>query len=347
MTIDTAKGCGILLVVFAHINHMHPYWSIIYAFHIPLFFFITGMNFHPEKYPTFRSLMKNKCRTMLIPYLVFCLFGAVYAVTGGLLEGNSFLECLDLLGEILFAVVWAPSSKNFQTFNTPMWFVPCLLLVEIMFYYLQKTKSKPLFWISIALLTSIGWLTESPHIHGDFSILPWNFSSACFSLSFFAVGYSLNSLIQKEIIAPKLTKNQVLKLALLFIPSFLITGYIGAHNSASIGSRELNNGFYLLITGLTGTLCVLIGARFLQNSKLLTYCGRNSFAFMGSQIPIYWTLCGIRRAIEEKTGTELSVLRSENMLGSIVLFLLVSGLCILTAAVYNRCKRGSVRKKAR
>jgi polysaccharide biosynthesis protein PslL len=49
--IDIAKGIGILLVVLAH-NGLQAYapflHQFIYAFHMPLFFFLSGMFFKPE-----------------------------------------------------------------------------------------------------------------------------------------------------------------------------------------------------------------------------------------------------------------------------------------------------------
>lgn len=39
--VDVAKGIGILLVILGHLKN--PIMDFIYAFHMPLFFFISGM----------------------------------------------------------------------------------------------------------------------------------------------------------------------------------------------------------------------------------------------------------------------------------------------------------------
>jgi len=49
--IDIAKGLGILVIVLAHndLAGYHPtLHKFIYAFHIPLFFFLSGMFFRPS-----------------------------------------------------------------------------------------------------------------------------------------------------------------------------------------------------------------------------------------------------------------------------------------------------------
>lgn len=64
-SIDIAKGIGIILVVFAHMNYTQPYQNIIYGFHMPLFFIISGILFFPEKYGSFPKFLKQKIRTLI------------------------------------------------------------------------------------------------------------------------------------------------------------------------------------------------------------------------------------------------------------------------------------------
>ena len=63
--LDVAKGIGILLVIFGHcqlgwIGSVH---SLIYSFHMPLFFFISGVCFS-NKY-TFSTLAVKRFRQMI------------------------------------------------------------------------------------------------------------------------------------------------------------------------------------------------------------------------------------------------------------------------------------------
>jgi fucose 4-O-acetylase-like acetyltransferase len=65
--IDIAKGIGIFLVVLGHtgIPVKLSYW--IYSFHMPLFFFISGMCFDISKYQSFKSILLKKSKTLLLP----------------------------------------------------------------------------------------------------------------------------------------------------------------------------------------------------------------------------------------------------------------------------------------
>ena len=295
---------------------------------MPLFFVIAGINFCPEKFGSFRFMINKKYRTMILPYLFFCAFGVAYKLIYHCIT-HTLNEILLSAKTILFAIIWAPSSEPFQIFNTPLWFVPCLLLVEIMFYGFSKIHNKYLFWTTIVSVTSAGWYMESPMTSVDFSVLPWNLSTACFATGFFAVGNRLRKTIYKNIIEPELSKKQLAKLILLFVPAFLLTGYLGVHNPISMGSRELGNGFMLITTGLLGTLCVLIGSRIVQNSRLLNFFGKNSFAVMGFHLPVFWGTFSLMSGLADKLKwfPQISI---DSMFGSIVLFLFVT---VLTASL--------------
>ena len=52
--IDVAKGFALFLVVFAHVLDRDSIWAYwIFMFHMPVFFFLSGMTFRPEKYVDF------------------------------------------------------------------------------------------------------------------------------------------------------------------------------------------------------------------------------------------------------------------------------------------------------
>ena len=87
--IDSARGIAILLVVIGHVlggytgNYGLPQYQriinllvdIIYSFHMPLFFMISGYVFGLKKYNWSKSnyvvFVKYKAKTLLVPYFLF------------------------------------------------------------------------------------------------------------------------------------------------------------------------------------------------------------------------------------------------------------------------------------
>ena len=71
--IDIAKGIGILMVVWAHIMIVGWTHRVIYAFHMPLFFFLSGMLFQRDKYSSFVKFVSKRTKRLLIPYVVYSI----------------------------------------------------------------------------------------------------------------------------------------------------------------------------------------------------------------------------------------------------------------------------------
>lgn len=63
--VDSVKGIGMLLVIFGHFMNSRIV-DVIYIFHIPLFFIISGYLFNVNH--GYRTFFESKFRGMLLPY---------------------------------------------------------------------------------------------------------------------------------------------------------------------------------------------------------------------------------------------------------------------------------------
>ena len=81
--IDAAKGIGLLCVILGHLGV--PYLStLVYTFHMPLFFFLSGIVFSGSKYSP-AEFLKRKLKSLVLPYftlggVIFAFFSLVYAL---------------------------------------------------------------------------------------------------------------------------------------------------------------------------------------------------------------------------------------------------------------------------
>lgn len=75
-TLDNAKGIGILLVIAGHLftKGTIPF-MYIFAFHMPLFFIISGYLMNVEKYTKFSKCIKASYQQLIKPYFAFCIIG--------------------------------------------------------------------------------------------------------------------------------------------------------------------------------------------------------------------------------------------------------------------------------
>src|SRR5574338_650499 len=72
--VDIAKGIGIILVVMGHNDFalISPFaHKFIYSFHMPMFFFMSGMFFKPDL--PFWNFVRQRVKKVLIPFFVTIL----------------------------------------------------------------------------------------------------------------------------------------------------------------------------------------------------------------------------------------------------------------------------------
>ena len=89
--LDVAKGIGILLVILGHcqLGRIGRAHSLIYSFHMPLFFFLSGFVYKDYEIKIF---LKKKIRGLLLPVIVFSCIYTLYKIfwpTFGLLLAYS------------------------------------------------------------------------------------------------------------------------------------------------------------------------------------------------------------------------------------------------------------------
>ena len=122
--LDAARGIGIILVILGHIIPMdQPLCHVIYSFHIPLFFFLSGMVLQLQKKEAeagaiesgslkAKRFIRKKCQSLLYPYAVFSFLG---------LAAIRYRDGLERFGDQLPGALFFPG-------NGPLWFLPALFV---------------------------------------------------------------------------------------------------------------------------------------------------------------------------------------------------------------------------
>ena len=127
--IDVAKGILIICVVVGHIINFNSFFTgaiktIIYSFHMPAFFIISGMLMKKEKFDnlSLRVIFVKRVKRLLLPYVVF-------EVIGGLLQMCLFGTEAVTLKAIIYGIFTIHCHIGAD------WFLPTLFLAEILFYF--------------------------------------------------------------------------------------------------------------------------------------------------------------------------------------------------------------------
>lgn len=169
--IDILKGFGIILVVLGHVTLNSDLYHFIYAFHMPLFFIVSGMFLHDKQ-----GFIRRQAKSLLIPYLSFGLLTFVY----WWLVESRFRELP--AGETIwgqFINLFFPTGT--QHCNVVLWFLPCLFLACVMGNYLNRwITSRPIkISLMVCLICTVGF------IHGNY---PYHIGQAIQALPYISIG---------------------------------------------------------------------------------------------------------------------------------------------------------------
>ena len=73
--IDLFRAAGIVSMIMGHINFGEPFDHLIHGFHMPLFFLVSGYFFkRSESTNSFKKKIRSKCKSLLLPYVIFAFF---------------------------------------------------------------------------------------------------------------------------------------------------------------------------------------------------------------------------------------------------------------------------------
>lgn len=230
--ITIAKGIGIFLVIWAHILNRGPVYNFIYAFHMPLFFFISGMLFKNDKYTKIKDLLKSRFKSLIIPYLIYSI---ITLLLWGMIENKIWSECIKCFWEIFLA----RNSSRTMPFNPPLWFIPCLFSIEIIYFFINKYIKKGMKAFLIFCLAISGFLLtriEFPINGKDFI---WSLNISFVALTFYWVGNALRKRFGLEQIENFINKNKIKNIIKVIIGIVFLSISTKYNRNISMGSDNL------------------------------------------------------------------------------------------------------------
>ena len=262
--------------------------TFVYTFHMPLFFFLSGMVFEKEKYPQFKLFVKRRVQTLLIPYVIYSFATwIIWAAYSYVLHVPVESYWMPLLQTFI-----AQGSGGFLVHNVPLWFVTCLFVIEMVYYFLSRCKDAVNVTVSV-LLAALGYLLISNVVFFDFTLLPWGIEVAMLAMLFYSLGNLFVKYIGHEKFKNVVLKNNVISVVVI-IALFAIC-YLGAGENGrlSMGHSNIGNPVIFYPVAIAGTIAMLIISMLLSEwlkgvkfNTAITWFGQNSFIAMAIHNPI-------------------------------------------------------------
>ena len=302
--IDLAKGIGILFVILGHLLE-HPKSSFelslkaaIYCFHMPLFFILTGLTYHPCNKTTLRDTIIYSLKRKKYLLISYGIYSVVFIIKDIFIKTSTISILWDIYKTVIFNGI------------NVLWFLSTLVLVEILFD-LMKMMTQRLGWkqeliifITVSVMFSVMYkCTENYIPNRGILFLVQTGIRPISVVAFFYMGwlfkqYNIIDRVKKAI-ESKISRIFVFSICMLVILRIgILNGLVDIHNICFGNSIILSyfvgisaSVLLILLCAETNTFSILTRAvmYFGKNSLFImishNYLGVRSFAeFFASQI---------------------------------------------------------------
>lgn len=260
--IDILKSIGIILMIMGHIGFGGIFDYYIHAFHMPMFFIISGFLYKSSDLSSI-EFIKRKAKSLLIPYSVFALFHyllwlliqiAKKSSEGGLLFPLKSIICINTEGMPIAGALW---------------FLTALFFCECIYYFIDRIKYIKIKYLVISLLVILGY------------IIPFYFRLPfAMDISFIGVGlFEIGTLFRK-----KYQSYENIKIAMLCFTVGSVITFLNGYINMREGKYSNLLIFFIVSVLVTCTLfylCRYVKNRY-KNSIIdeLMFIGRNSLVYV-------------------------------------------------------------------
>ena len=290
--LDVAKALGIFLVFYGHLLEamyryggrpfLFPQLKFIYAFHMPLFFVLSGYLYR-DRGESFGRFFRYHFLTRLLPFFFFNLLSLSALLVqqtgrGGVDWPVVLQDCLALL-------------RGVPSFNMLTWFLACLFMVEFIHFGAKrwlKTSTRLLMGVFLALAIGLPvarWAAQGLAVSGVYFNI-WYVQEALTAYGFYLMGVWARSVFAtgRNVINKRVW---LLMLGLLlFVATWVTAGWnLGpfATNPGLVLMSISSHGSFLWfpITAVTGTLFLIFLAKLVPTNLVLTYFGQKTLILLG------------------------------------------------------------------
>ncbi len=144
--IDNLKGFAILAVVIGHIAS--PLTRFIYSWHIPLFFFISGLLFNKSQVSLKKDFIK-----LILPFIIFSLIGLMAEYLKQFIwPGFAFANGNINLQKEIIGIFWLMDITNLHHYGYVLWFLPALFWAKQIYTFLQRYFHNPYLISAFSLI---------------------------------------------------------------------------------------------------------------------------------------------------------------------------------------------------
>ena len=182
--VDAARGYGIFFVFLGHLVYYDsPIFRVIFNFHMPLFFLLSGMVFanRNNQGGDLRSFCARQFNSIVVPFLFFTCLGFLICLFTGRLIQHSLMDWMRAGMTFIHGDPFVAGS---------LWFLSCLFVVKTLFWKWGRKERSPLTVMIFLVITYTTGVVCGKYIHPKILLAgPLMCFSVPMALFFFALGF--------------------------------------------------------------------------------------------------------------------------------------------------------------
>ena len=262
--IDNLKAFAIFLVVFGHYEIMPAAKTYVYSFHMPLFFFLSGLFFDARKYRTYHIFIKKRILKIIVSYLIFACLQLIFNLIKNMIDHNQINLGSFISQEVINILIF----KNY-------WFIWALLVTEMIYWQIKKHISQnSVLLLLVAISSVVGYLLNTVlSFILNFPLL-WAFKLTFSTIVFYAIG----NIFKDNILAidwREFLNRYTTLIILVLSANFIAYGFFfSSHQSISVTNPQ--NYFFFYLLAFSGIFNSIVFIQLLCKNNLLSFIGRNT-----------------------------------------------------------------------
>lgn len=266
-----------ILVVIGHINYANTgikEW--IYSFHMPAFFFVSGMMTNLSSYDNNPKLFICKhINRLVVPFFLWALVFAKFSWPNIAKISYGSYYCISHAGAL-----------------TSLWFLPVLFVSILLMYLIHRCHISNLNRVFIIIATfAIGFII--PHVKIGY---PWSLNVAFVALGFMLLGHLLKTLIfDTRMFIVNKGKTGLIFCFVFLLVCFAFTFVYIFNNidkgTVLMGNARYGNSLLFLLSSFSGILLTMFFSIFIdsilngRDVRILSFIGQNTLCIFAIQKP--------------------------------------------------------------
>lgn len=260
-----------MLVILGHSYSTEELHRWINAFHMPLFFVLSGY-IYKHSCSSFKQLICKNLRRYIAPYFIYSgIMFLIYGVLRGILTYGFSTELLHSLLKYIFGILYSKGSLLYMPLCTPLWFLTCFFSVTVLVWIADRFNTR----LRIVILVMYA-LCGSALSYYEIGKLIWNIDTAFTGSVLLSLGRLLH------IINEKYNIQQYIVLSI----SMIVLGSVIAFTNNSIpfvSFCDNRYGSYILMLAAAVPISygfILLFLKLDIHNAVTIFIGKNTICFL-------------------------------------------------------------------